>query len=209
MRGILGRTQRPTLGKVDQELGRRLGAGCHLEHHVDAVDGTGLARLVDGIGRCQESRIAELGYRVRQSGVDMTTGTGREHQSIHVGAPTTHRRTGVHILRGRLVEESGRSYHRRLARRDLVIGHDGLGAAVVIAVAMGIDQRLHRAIPTVLAVQRQPRRGGLLVDQRIDDDDSLVALDDRHVRQIESPKLIDAFGHFEKTRIAADLRMSP
>lgn len=63
----------------------------------------------------------------------------------------------------------------------------------MIAVGVGV----HHASDTpraaaVFSVDLQPSRSALAGYQMVHDDDSLFTLDNRHVREIESPDLVDA-----------------
>ena len=79
-------------------------------------------------------------------------------------------------------------------------------AAEVVEVRMGVDHRGDRPVAAVLAVQRQPGRGHLGRNQRIDDDDPGLALDQGHVRQVDSAQLVDAVGDLEQHQRAEDKR---
>jgi hypothetical protein len=50
---------------------------------------------------------------------------------------------------------------------------------------------------------------GLRRDQRIDDDDSSLTLDQSHVRQVSAPHLVDAVGHLEQALDRGQLTLAP
>ena len=50
----------------------------------------------------------------------------------------------------------------------------------------------------MLAVEREAAAAHLGRDQRVDDDDARVALDERHVREVEATHLVDAVGDLEQ-----------
>ncbi|SHX52439.1 Uncharacterised protein [Mycobacteroides abscessus subsp. abscessus] len=50
----------------------------------------------------------------------------------------------------------------------------------------------------MVPVQRQPRGRGLDGHQRVDHDDSAFTLDQRHIRDVQAPNLIDALGDVVK-----------
>src|SRR5260370_1296006 len=70
--------------------------------------------------------------------------------------------------------------------------------AVVVGVAVGVDDRGHRAVAAVLAVEGEGGARHLARDQRIDDDEAALALEDRHVREVEPADLVDAVGDLEE-----------
>lgn len=61
----------------------------------------------------------------------------------------------------------------------------------------------------MLAVERECGGGGLAGDQRIDDDDAGVSLDERDVRQVEAAHLIDARNDLEKAVPRGQLGLTP
>jgi hypothetical protein len=79
----------------------------------------------------------------------------------------------------------------------------------VVAVRVGVDHPGHRAVAAVLPVQLERGRRGLRRDQRVDDDDAGVALDDRHVGQVKAAHLVDAWRHLEQPLSGAQLGLPP
>ena len=68
----------------------------------------------------------------------------------------------------------------------------------MIHVAVGVDHCHDRLARPVLIIQVKSGLRGFLADQRIDQDKSGVAFDNRHVRQIEAAYLIDAIDNDEQ-----------
>ena len=79
----------------------------------------------------------------------------------------------------------------------------------MIYVAVGVDDRNNRLLGSVLEVEIQANLGGLGRDHRIDDGNSLLTLDDRHVRQILIADLVDAVGDLEEAGDIDELRLAP
>lgn len=65
----------------------------------------------------------------------------------------------------------------------------------MVDVTVGVDDGDDGSLAAVPPVEPECSRCGLGADQRIDDDDAGVALDEGDVRQVESPDLIDAVDH--------------
>lgn len=74
---------------------------------------------------------------------------------------------------------------------------------------MRVDHRDYWSITTVFPVQREPGSSGFPGDQWIDDDDSGISLDQRHVRQIKSANLIDRIRHRKESLLGDQLRLTP
>ena len=200
--GVLGHAQRPGAGKEDVHLGRGFGAGCHLEDHADTVDNGLLAgvRDVDG-GRQQRDRAVRGGHA--QPGADLPGRSCREVSRVDVRRAPRHRRARVDVLRHRVLQET-----RRRVDRGARIGDPG-AATVVIGVRVRDDQRLHRPVTPVLAVQGQGRRGGLVRHERVDNDHAAVGLDQGHVRQVQAPDLIDPIGQLIQAMPGGQLSLPP
>jgi hypothetical protein len=92
---------------------------------------------------------------------------------------------------------------------DVVLRRDAEHATEVVHMTVGVDDRTYRPVTAMCPVQRQRGCRGLGADQRVDDDDSGVALDDRHVRQIQAAHLVDAFHDLEQTLLGHERRLPP
>ena len=112
------------------------------------------------------------------------------------------------LLHGVLGEALGRD-DRDLAGVDVGLRRHAEHAAEMVDVAVGVDDRDDRAVPAVGAIQRQCRRRGLGGDQRVDDDDPGVALDEADVGQVEAADLIDALDHLVEALLGAQLALPP
>ncbi len=86
---------------------------------------------------------------------------------------------------------------------------DAEPTAEVVDVGVGVDDRAHRTVTTMLAIEGEGGRRTLRRDQRIDDHHTGVALDQRHVRQVVPADLVDAVGHLEQTMHGRQLRLTP
>ena len=105
-------------------------------------------------------------------------------------------------------EEVGR-HDRDLARLDVGLVDHALHAAEMIDVRMRVDHRRHRPVATMGAVERQRRARSFDAGQRVDDDDAGLALDDRHVGDVEAAHLVDALAHLEQAVPPVELGDAP
>jgi hypothetical protein len=182
--------------------------GRHLEDHPHAVHGQLLAGGRDGHGRVDERDGAGRGG-LAQPGSHPAFRPAGQRGTVHVPRPAGHRRPGVDVLRDRVLDEAFGGDDLDRARVDIVLGHNPLHAAEMIDVAVGVDHRGNRPVTAVLAVQRQRRRRRLGRDQRVDDDDPGVALDDAHVGQVVAADLVDPAGHLEQALPGLQGGLSP
>ena len=98
---------------------------------------------------------------------------------------------------------------RDLARVDVGLRRHTEHAAEVVDVAVGVDDGDDRPVPAMGAVQRQRGRRRLGGDQRIDDDDPGVALDEADVGQVQAADLVDALDHLIEPLLGAQLALPP
>ena len=82
-------------------------------------------------------------------------------------------------------------------------------AAVVIGVAVGVDDRGDRPPAAVLEIEVEARARRLGRDQRIDDDQAALAFDDGHVGDVEAADLIDPVGDLEEPVVHVETGLTP
>ena len=92
---------------------------------------------------------------------------------------------------------------------DVLLRHDATDAAEVVGVAVGVDHPGHRPVPAVLPVEPERRRRGLGRDQRVQDEDPAITLDERHVRQVEAAHLVDPGRHLEQALDRVERGLAP
>jgi hypothetical protein len=90
-----------------------------------------------------------------------------------------------------------------------LVGDDAFDTAEVVDVGVGVDDPGDRPLTTMPAIQAEGGRGGLPGHQWVDHDHAAVALDQRHVGQVEAPHLVDAFGHLVQALPGAELGLPP
>ena len=176
--------------EAEVHLGGCLGARGELEDDAYAVDDLLLAGAGDVHGRRDEGHGAG-GAGGAQAAADLAVRPLGEPASVHVDGAPGHGGTGVDVLADGVPEEAGRRQHRYGV---VVVRQYAASAAEVRSVRMGIDQTGDRTVAAVLAVELQGRGGGLRADERVDDDDAVVALDQRHVGQVQAAGLVDTVG---------------
>ena len=124
-------------------------------------------------------------------------------------APYMYSRTAAHGA-ARVDVLGDRRVHEAVPGDDRdALAVDAVHPAEVVDVRVGVDDRGDRPVAAVLAVERQRGGRGLLGDQRVDDDDAVVALDQRHVRQVETADLVDAVGDLVEPLLRAQLALAP
>ncbi len=189
--GVLRHAQHALLGEVEVHLHRRLALRNELEEEAHAVDLlflTGRGHLMGG--RYQGDRAARC--RLADARVDLTPRPALQTGREHVGGATRHRGAGEHVLADRLLQEPGRRPHRHLAPPDRLLRDHALDAAEVVDVAVAVDDRAHRSLAAMAAVEFERRRGALHRDQRVDHDHAAPALDERDVGEVIAAHLVDA-----------------
>ncbi|BDB61062.1 hypothetical protein RDE2_28560 [Rhodococcus sp. RDE2] len=108
-----------------------------------------------------------------------------------------------------MLDEAGRRQDRASPGCDVLDRRDTLDATEVIDVAVGVDHRGDRAVTAMRPIQRETRRSGLRGDQWIDDDHAGIALDERHVRQVQTAHLVDTLRDLEQSLPRAESRLPP
>ena len=205
---VFRQVQHPQLRKKEIHLSRRFGLGRELEDDLDAVDDEGLGRLGDdAVGRDQAHRSAP--GDLAQTAVNMPARTTLERRAKLEHRAPSHRHAGQDVLRDHLLHETVGGDHGHLATGRLLGRDHPFDPTVVVGMAVRIDHRAHRSVAAVGSVQRQRRARTLGEGQRVDDDDAAVALDDRHVGEIEAAHLVQAVGDFEQAVQPVQARHAP
>ncbi len=206
--GVLGHTQCAVLRKIEVHLGGGLGARCHLELDLDTVDRVCLTGFAD-IDRRHDQGDLTRRADLAQPAAHLALRTAVQRSAVHIGGPPRHRGARVDVLLHGVLREVLRRKYCDAARVDIGLRRHAEHAAEMIDVTVGIDNCADCAIPAMGAIQLQ--RGGCCLggDQRIDDDDPGVPLDEADVRQVEATHLIDALDHFVETLLGAQLALAP
>lgn len=102
--------------------------------------------------------------------------------------------------------------HEVLGRDD---GHVRIGtddaehAAEVVDVGMRVDHRRDGSLAALGSVEGEAGGGALGRDEGVDHDHALVALDDGHVREVETSELVDAVSHRVEPLSGGELALTP
>ncbi|SIM34577.1 Uncharacterised protein [Mycobacteroides abscessus subsp. bolletii] len=194
---VLGHAERPALGKMKVHLGGSLGARRELENHVHTVD----RLLLPGVGdihgwRDQRDGAERIG--LPQAGSYLPERASGQKRAVHVDGTTGHRGSGVHVLGHRMFQQAGRRQHGAAPGRHILGAGHPQRTPEMVHMRVRIDQPGHGTVTAMVPVQRQPRGRGLDGHQRVDHDDSAFTLDQRHIRDVQAPNLIDALGDVVK-----------
>ena len=155
------------------------------------------------------SAISPLRRRLAQSAADLSLRAALQQAAVHVGGAARHGRPGVDVLlHGVLGETFGRQ-HRHLAGVHVGLRGDAQHAAEMVHVAVGVDHRDDGPVAAVRAVQLQRRGRHLGGDQRVDDDQTGVALDEADVGEVQAADLVDARHHLVETLLGGQHALPP
>ena len=160
-------------------------------------------------GRDDDGYLA-VGCGLAEPAADLALGSAFQQAAVHVGGPPRHRRTGIDVLLHGMRGETFRRQHRDRAGVDVRLRGHAQHAAEMVDVAVGVDHRDDGAVAAAVGSVQVQRRGGYLGgDQRVDDDDAGVALDEADVGEVESAHLIDARHHFVQALFGGQRRLPP
>ena len=202
--GVLGHAQGPLVREVEVHLGRALGGRGQLEYHAHPVKDLLLPGAGYLDGRRDQAHRPGRAARTQADPQGAGRALGQADGSVVVAA-AQHRHPGVDVLRHRVLKEMfGRE------DRDLCIGIDHAEhPAEVVQVSVGVDDGRDGAVTPVPAVKRECRRRDLLGDQRVDDDDAVVAFYQCHVGHLEAADLVDSVGHLIQAVLGRQLGLPP
>ena len=206
--GVLGQVQRAQAGIEHVHLGRRLGVRRELEDHLDAVDGVQLDRLLDDLGRRDQRDGAARGD-LAEPRVDLAARALRQQGAELEHGAADHRRAGQHVLLRHLLHEAVGGDDGDVAGLHLGLVDDAAHAAEMVDVGVAVDHRRHGLAAAMLPVELEAGARDLRGDQRIDDDEAAVALDDRHVGDVEAAHLVDAVGDLEQAVVHVEPGLAP
>ena len=189
-------------------LGGSLGAGRHLELHLNAVDGELRAGFLDLIGGCEVSHRAG-GLTHADALRHLAGDAGRQQHAVLIIGAAAHGLARVDVLGNGMLRKALGHDDRGLAAGNLLLdGQGGIShilrrdhatdAAEVIRVGMGNDDRLDGIAAEVLLDQLHRRLSRLRAHGAIEHDPAGVALDDRQVRHVIAAHLIDARAYLEQ-----------
>ncbi len=195
--GVLGHVEHAELGIEHVHLGRRLGLGCQLEDDPHTVDRVLLDRLRDAFGRRDQAGRAARDA-LAQAGIDLAARAARQHGAeLELGA-AAHRQAGQHVLAGNRFHEARGRDDGDLARFDIGFVEDAAHAAIVVDMAVRVDDGHHRLLRSMRIIVRERGARDFGGGERIDQDQAAVALDHRHVGDVEAAQLVEPLGDLEQ-----------
>src|SRR5690606_34822344 len=131
--------------------------------------------------------------RLAQTVVDVALGARLQLRAIHVHGTAGHGIAGDDVLADRMFHEAFRGVDADTALADIGLADDAPHAGEVVDVVVRVDHRRHRLLRAVLQVQVQRGAGGGRGEQRINDDQSAVALEHSHGGQWPATELVAEF----------------
>ena len=134
---------------------------------------------------------------------------GRQQRAELVSSAAAHRIAGDDVLGDGRVHEALWRIDLDLAGCHVGLADDALDAAEMVGMAVAVDHRDDRLLRPVLVVQLKAGPGGLGIEQRVDDDQAGLALDDGHVCEVDAAQLVHAVGDLEQAGDRIDLRLAP
>nr|WP_206745723.1 hypothetical protein [Jatrophihabitans sp. GAS493] len=108
-----------------------------------------------------------------------------------------------------MLNETLRRQHRHPPGVDILLGGHAFDSPEVVDMTMGVDHPGHGPVPTMLAIQSESGRSSLSRYQRINDDNSGIALHEADVRQIHPPHLIQPRNDLEQAIGGDQHRLPP
>ena len=209
--GVLGAGQRLQLGDPDVHLLGRLGVRGVEELKGQAGDLVRHPRLSDDVGRRDVGDREVAAARDRDPARDEALGIAvAEQVAERVRRSSRHRVAGDDVLADRvLVEVLAGGDDRHAAPRHVLRVHDALDPAVVVDVRMGVDDRRDRLVADVLAEHAQALARVLHTGRAVDDDQPVVAFDDRQVPDVVVAHLVEAVDDLVQPAFADHLRLAP
>ena len=206
--GVLRHEHGAQLRQIEIHFGRRFRAGRELEDEAEIADRHLFSRARDEMRRRDERQRA-----ARQAGAearcDLAFRRARQREPELIARAARHRGAGDDVLRDGLFEKALRRDDLDLAGRRIGRGRHTFDAAIVIGVAVRIDDGKNRLLRHMLIEEFERRARGLGRGQRIDDDPARAGVDKRNRRHVEAAHLIDALGDLEETVLGEDLRLPP
>ena len=196
------------IGDREGQLCRRFGTGHVVKDKAHAVQHQVLRGLGDQLRR-REDADGAISDVLAQAGVDQTIGRAIEVFAELVHSAPRHRGADQDVLAGGLLDETLGSDHRDLAQSEVLCRGHTQRATKVVDMAVREDDGRHRLVAQVPARESQRCGCGLARCQRVDHDEPSLALDQRHVGEVEAAQLVDAVGDLEQACLGVELGVAP
>ena len=152
---------------------------------------------MDRLGRSDEPRRADR-CGLAEACVDLPLWPERQQRPELIQRTSGHDRAGEDVLAHRFSHEPFRCDHSHVAGVDGFSGGDAEHAAEVIDVAVGVDDRRHRALAEGVVGEFEAGAGALLAGERVDDQPAAVRRDEGDVAEVVAAGLPDTVGDLEQ-----------
>ena len=195
-------------GEQEVHLRRSFAARCVLEDDPNPVDvklGSGFGDL---FGRGDQTRSGPRN-NLAETRIDMAQRTRCQQRPEHITRPATHRRACDHVFADRLAQEPIWRDDANIAGVHRLLSGDTMDPAEVIGVAVCIDHSLNLPMAKHIVGQFKASRRSCSGCQNINDQPTVVARYQRHIRDVVAADLPNAVGHFEQTMNGVELTLTP
>ncbi len=212
MIGILRTGQRGEFGDPDVHFLRGLGIRRVEELEFQTGYLTLRSGLRDAVGRRNIRDLGAFGAEHTDSARDCPFRAEVEQSTEGIERPPGHGIAGHNVFPDReLVERCDRARcdDRHLSRRNVLDVDDSLDSAVVVDMGVRVDDCRDRLVADMLTNHLHALPCRFDSGHTVDDDQSLVTLYDRQVRDVVVPHLIEAIRHLVKPTSAYDLTLAP
>ena len=162
----------------------------------------------DDIGRRNQGNRTRRGGGAK-AGADLTGGRWFQQVAVHVAGAAAHDVTGHDIFCHGRFHKAGRRVNFHFAGFYIRLINYAAHPAVVVNVAVGIDNGDDRFLTAVLVIQIHAHFGGFCRHQRIHDGNAFFTFDDGHIGKIQIADLVDAVGHLKQAADVNQLRLPP
>lgn len=205
---ILGHLHGAELWEIGIHLRRRLGTRRHLEDHPHAVD-RHLPAHLDDLTRGHSQAIYASRDRLAGPGVHAALRVARQEGPVHVDAAPRHRVAGDHILIDRVLGEALRREDLHLAGRARLRIDERWSAAVVVAVAVAVNDCEDGPLAQVRGNAVIGRCGAFNGVAGVKHDPAGVSLDGGDVGQVLAADLEDALVYLKRPVVHVELGVAP
>ena len=189
-------------------LRRRFAVRRHLEFEFHAVDGSDVTGRDDEISRAQQRDRARR-HGLAEPAIDLPARALRQQRPELVHRAAQHRRTGDDVFGDRVLHEQIGRDDRHLAAGERCVVEHAARTAPMVGMGMGEDHGADRPLAAVLEVKLHRGPRALDRGQRVHHDHAALALDQRHVGDVEAAHLVDAGHHLEQAMMHVEPRLPP
>ena len=206
--GVFRRAQRFQRRNIEVHLRRGFAAWRHQEIKLQTVDAQLFARFGDAFCR-RDNRWIATRYGNTETIANITAGVFRQQQAVGVCGASTHDVACHHVLADRFLHKARGGDDLHLTGFYVIFRDEPFYAAIMVNVAMGINDGDNRLVRTVLEVEVEAGFSGWRGDQRVDNNNPRITFDKGDIRDVLTAHLVHAVGHFKQPGNTVYLRLTP